>query len=76
MLATVSGGPAADAGISQGDVIAGVNGQAVTSAEDLGKVLSGLAPGQRTTVDVVHKNGSRQSVSVTLGTRPLPVQLP
>ena len=76
VLATVGGGPAADAGISQGDVIVGVNGQAVTSAEDLGKVLSGLAPGQRTSVDVVHKNGSHQSVSVTLGTRPLPVQLP
>ncbi len=76
VLATVGGGPAADAGISQGDVIVGVNGQPVTSAEDLGKVLSGLAPGQRTSVDVVHKSGSHQLVSVTLGTRPLPVQLP
>jgi S1-C subfamily serine protease len=76
VLATVNGGPADHAGIEQGDVIVGVNGQAVTSAEDLGKILSGLAPGQRTTVDLVHKSGSRQSVSVTLGTRPLPVQLP
>jgi serine protease Do len=76
VLATVSGGPADTAGIQQGDVIVGVNGQTVTSAEDLGKTLSALTPGQRATIDVVRRGGARQSLSVTLGTRPLPVQLP
>jgi S1-C subfamily serine protease len=76
VLATVSGGPADAAGIKQGDVIVAVNGQTVTSAEDLGKVLSALHPGQRATVEVVHPGGAHQSFSMTLGTRPLPVQLP
>jgi serine protease Do len=76
VLATTSDGPAADAGIQEGDVIVGVEGQEVSSSEDLGRVLDALRPGERVTVQVVGPGGERRSAEVTLGTRPLPTELP
>jgi serine protease Do len=76
VLATPSDGPAAAAGIKQGDVIVAVNGQTVDTSEDLGSLLAKLQPGQRASVTVVHSDGTRATISVTLGTRPLPAQLP
>jgi serine protease Do len=76
VLATPSDGPAATAGIKQGDVIVAVNGQAVNTAEDLGSLLAKLQPGEKAGIAVAHQDGSRQTITVTLGTRPLPAQLP
>ena len=76
VLATSGDGPAATAGIKQGDVVVAVNGQTVNTAEDLGNLLAKLQPGQRASISVVHQDGSRETITVTLGTRPLPVQLP
>jgi S1-C subfamily serine protease len=76
IVETVPGGPAASAGIHQGDVVVSVNGSAVTGAEQLGTVLDGLKPGQSVPVVVVGSNGTRRTVNVTLGTRPLPTTLP
>src|SRR5204863_741766 len=45
VLATTTGGPADNAGINSGDVIVGVNGTNVSSADDLGNALGGLQPG-------------------------------
>ncbi len=76
VVATTADGPAASAGLKQGDVIVSVDGKAVKTADDLGSVLAGLAPGQKVAVGLVGTDGSRRSIEVTLGTRPLPTTLP
>jgi serine protease Do len=67
-----AGGPADDAGLRQGDVIESVDGHNVANEDDLGNVLAGLQPGQKVQVDYVRSGGGTQSVTVTLGSRPLP----
>jgi len=76
VVATTSDGPANAAGIAQGDVIVGIDGQDVTSAADVGHILERMDVGQQVTIDLVRADGSRDSVRVTLGSRPLPAQLP
>jgi S1-C subfamily serine protease len=76
VLATTSDGPAAKAGINDGDVIVALNGTDVRTADDLGNVLAGLQPGEAVAVQVVEPNGQTKMVDVTLGTRPLPTKLP
>jgi serine protease Do len=76
VVATTSDGPAAGAGIRQGDVIVSIDGQTIASGDDLGRVLEGLTPGKAVPVVVVGSNGQRRTIQVTLGTRPLPTQLP
>ncbi|MBI3649013.1 MAG: trypsin-like peptidase domain-containing protein [Actinobacteria bacterium] len=76
VVATPPDGPAAAAGISEGDVIVEVNGNAITSADDLGKVLGTLSPGQRVPVKVVRQGGGTVTLEIRLGARPLPTQLP
>jgi len=76
VVGTSSGGPAAGAGIREGEVIVGVNGTNIGTSEDLGKVLAGLQPGQKVSVQVASPSGDTSSISVTLGTRPLPTTIP
>jgi S1-C subfamily serine protease len=76
VVATTSGGPAEQAGINQGDVIVAVNGTSVKTSDDLGSNLDALAPGQTASVEVVTPSGSHTTIGVTLGSRPLPAQLP
>jgi S1-C subfamily serine protease len=73
VLATLRNGPAADAGIRVGDVIVEVDGEQVTTADDLGSILDGLEPGATVDVKLVGRGGER-TVPVTLGTRPLPTE--
>jgi putative serine protease PepD len=68
IAAVKSGGPADKAGIVAGDSIEAVNGQAVTSGDDLATRLATLEPGQHARLTVSRQDGSRQSVTVTLGT--------
>jgi serine protease Do len=72
VLATLAGGPAADAGIREGDVIVEVAGERVDAATDLGRVLGELEPGDETDVVVVGADGDRRTLTVELGTKPLP----
>jgi S1-C subfamily serine protease len=65
-----SGTPAAQAGLTAGDVITAIDGQPVTNAADLKTVLSGHQPGQRVTVTWTDSSGSPQSATVTLATGP------
>jgi serine protease Do len=76
VLATTANGPADAAGIQRGDVIVGLNGADVNTADDLGNVLAGLQPGQSVPVEVAVPDGQSRSIDVTLGTRPLPTKLP
>jgi S1-C subfamily serine protease len=76
VLATTVDGPAQAAGIEEGVVIVRVADTEIASAEDLGKALEALEPGQRVSVEIVTNGGASRTVDVTLGSRPLPTELP
>jgi S1-C subfamily serine protease len=59
------GGPAEKAGIPANSVITAVDGQTVTTFQDLGALLHRHAPGQQAQITYVDGNGSH-TVSVTL----------
>jgi S1-C subfamily serine protease len=65
---TVAGGPAAKAGITQGDDILRVDGTTVTGADGLTAVMAQLAPGQAVTVIYATPSGASRTTKVTLGT--------
>jgi Do/DeqQ family serine protease len=64
-----SGSPAEKANIEVGDVILGVNGQAVDDSNDLRNRISAAAPGTSVTLDVV-RDGDRRRVEATLAEMP------
>jgi len=74
VLATLTNGPAAAAGIREEDVIVEVDGESIDAATDLGRVLDALNPGDEVDVRVIRSGGEERSVSVTLGTKPLPTE--
>ncbi|HEX2370167.1 MAG TPA: S1C family serine protease [Acidimicrobiia bacterium] len=59
-------GPAAAAGIRQGDLITRVGGQALTDPDDLYQVLDGIAPGSVVSVSLL-RGVEELSVEVTFG---------
>jgi serine protease Do len=61
------GGPAEQAGIKSGDVITAVDGDRIDDALDLSRTIAGKDPG-RTVEITLWRNGSEQTVSVTLDT--------
>lgn len=74
VLATLSDGPAADAGIREGDIIAEIEGQEIRNTDDLGRVLDSLRPGDEVDVRVIDSTGQGRTLSVKLGTKPLPAE--
>jgi putative serine protease PepD len=62
-------GPAAKAGIQDGDIIVAVNGEKVTTADELIVAIRRHAPGEQLTVTYV-RGGQRKTVTLTLGSRP------
>jgi serine protease Do len=67
--AVVAGGPAAKAGIQDGDIITKVNDLAVNTAAGLATRLSQFAPGDKITLTIL-RAGKTQTVSVTLDNYP------
>jgi putative serine protease PepD len=65
----VTGAPAEKAGLKQGDLILSFDGRTIATASDLGQAVLTRKPGDTVKV-VVQRNGSRETVQVTLGTRP------
>ena len=63
-----SGSGAASAGLKVGDVITGVDGTAVSSAQRLRAVIAAHAPGDKLSL-TIRRNGTTQTVTVTLGSR-------
>jgi S1-C subfamily serine protease len=61
--------PAQSAGLQVGDVIVAVNGQTITSEEDLAGAVLSRTPGTKISVEVQRGNG-QQTIQVTLGERP------
>lgn len=69
IVAVVSGGPAAKAGLGPGDTITSVAGQTVSSPKALTNVLAGETPGTSVPVTYV-QNGVTSTVTVQLGSGP------
>jgi serine protease Do len=62
----VPGGPAAKAGIRQGDVIVGFNGESIKGSHDLPAVVAKTPVGQEATV-TLRRDGKTQKLPVTVG---------
>ncbi|MEY2879366.1 MAG: hypothetical protein RLZZ15_1746 [Verrucomicrobiota bacterium] len=65
----VAGGPAAKAGVKEGDVITAVNGQKVTGANRLTMSVTALAPGSTLKLDIL-RDGKAQQLTATAAERP------
>ncbi|QPQ54997.1 Do family serine endopeptidase [Allosphingosinicella flava] len=68
------GGPAARAGIQQGDVIITVNGRAVTPDESLAYLIANQNVGSTVPFELI-RNGQRRTVNVTIAERPTDEEL-
>ena len=66
VASVTNGGPAYEAGIRMGDVITAADGSAISSFEDLSKLLGEKAPGDTVTL-TVERSGQSSDVQVTLG---------
>ncbi len=71
--AIVAGSPAAAAGLQAEDLITAIDGQAIDREHPLDLALLTHAPGDTITLTVL-RDGARQSIDVTLGTRPAETQ--
>jgi S1-C subfamily serine protease len=67
--AIVPDSPADDAGLEKGDVVTEIEGIALDDEHPLDAVVSQFSPGDTVTLEIL-RNGERQSIDVTLGTRP------
>jgi serine protease Do len=67
--AVIPGGPAAAAGLKEGDIIVKVDAQPIDGDHPLNATLSEFAPGDTISVEVL-RDGQTQTLSLTLGTRP------
>ncbi len=66
---TTSGGPSERAGLRAGDVVTKIDGQTISTADQVVQSISDKQPGDTVKV-TVQRNGHEQTVDVTLGTRP------
>ncbi len=69
----VADSPAAKAGLKADDIITAIDGQQIDQEHPLDLVLLTHAPGDTVTLTVL-RDGSSQSIDVTLGTRPAETQ--
>ena len=67
---TLSGSPAANAGLTAGDTITAVGGQSVSSAEDISHTLVKYHPGDSISISWVDQSGQSQTANVTLASGP------
>ncbi len=66
----LSGSPAANAGLTEGDTITSVGGQTVSSATDIQQILVKYHPGDKISVSWVDQSGQSQTATVTLASGP------
>ena len=65
----VAGSPAEKAGLRSGDVITAIDGNAITSSDELTAAVGAKTPGDKVTI-TVKRNGATKTIDVTLGVRP------
>jgi putative serine protease PepD len=65
----VAGGPAAKAGLAQGDVITKINGQTATTNVQLQELTLTKSAGDTVTIEYI-RDGAKHSATVTLATQP------
>jgi serine protease Do len=70
----VAGGPAAQGGLQQGDVIVKVNGQGVTPEQTVSYLVANTAVGSRVPLEIV-RGGKHATLYVVVGQRPTEEQL-
>jgi serine protease Do len=70
----VAGGPAARAGLQQGDVILRVGGQSVTPDQTVSFMIANTQVGSRVPLEII-RGGRRQTVQVVVGQRPTEQEL-
>jgi serine protease Do len=68
------GGPAARAGVEQGDVVVSVGGKPVTPDESLAYLVSRQPVGSRVPIEII-RDGQRRTVNVAVGERPTDEEL-
>jgi len=66
----LSGSPAAEAGLTAGDVITSIDGQSVTSASQMQSILGAYHPGDTVSIGWTDSFGQSQTASVTLASGP------
>jgi putative serine protease PepD len=66
VVAVAKGGTAANAGLQPGDVIVGINGQHISSLQQLEGTLNSLNPGQKVTITYI-RSGTQRTASGKLG---------
>jgi len=69
IVEVVSGSPAAEAGLRQGDVVTEVAGAAIGTADELREAVAARKPGESLEL-TVERDGETKTVTVELGTRP------
>jgi putative serine protease PepD len=67
VVRVATGGPAAAAGITNGELIISIDGKATPDNQTLSELLAQHKPGDKVTVALVKPNGSQVTVTVTLG---------
>ena len=65
----VAGGPAAKAGLAEGDVITKINGEVATTNVQLQELTLTKSPGDQVTIEYL-RNGASHSATVTLAAQP------
>lgn len=68
VISVTEDSPAQKAGLTHGDVIVGVDGQAVDDTRTLIDTVAALPPGREVSLDVI-REGKRKDIKVTLGER-------
>ena len=63
------GGPAAEAGVREGDLLVGVNGAAVANGTEATRAVGAVRPGGDIRLEVI-REGRRRTINVRAGTRP------
>jgi S1-C subfamily serine protease len=66
----LSGSPAANAGLTEGDTITSVGGQTVSSASDIQQGLVKYHPGDKISISWLDQSGQSQTATVTLANGP------
>ena len=66
----MSGGPAASAGLSAGDVITAIDGHAISSSASITSVILTKKPGAKVTINHTDQLGASHSTRVTLASGP------